>query len=445
MSPMLTPLLILPLLGPLPAVPTGVLARPAVEADESGRESLQEFLRRAREQRRALFEALRPRVTQLVERLEALGRPERRELGRIHEELEELGPEAAVLLLPYLEPGASPGEASRFRAREIASALSKNTPRSITPRLITLVGQGSKEARRNAMTVLGNSPDVELASVCLREAFENSTGELRLAAVTALARLGGEENVELLGTALLDQEAKVVSAVLDALTRTRSPEVAPRVLILVRGSEGGIAHRVVSDIVAYWKAVPDAVDEETLHALLDLAKNARTPTSGRVALLETVPVFDPPLNSAMKKALAPLLSASDTTVREAAQVCAALLGDRNARKELLRNYDDLVERQNKWPNVYEQRAGIHLRLRGYGDAVKDYKTAIKLLGEQKRSVDREIWIGLARAYALDGKEKQSHDALQDAKLPPSVLSTLAEDPDFASIADHARYGRIFES
>ena len=74
----------------------------------------------------------------MVARLEERGKPgPRREMERIRKEIDALGVAAALLLLPHIDPGVAPTDASRFRAEEVAAALKRMNTASITEHLST--------------------------------------------------------------------------------------------------------------------------------------------------------------------------------------------------------------------------------------------------------------------------------------------------------------------
>lgn len=434
-------ILLLPLAPTPPAAERG--AAPALLLQDEPRPSLEELLRRAREKREENARRLGPRVDDLVRRLDALGASGAvTEIGRVRDELVALGPEAAPLLLPHLDPGATSSEGERARARHVGAALQALGSGAVTRELIHMARTGSKEGRTNAMEVLGSSPDVELASACLADIFRNAKGPLRTGAVTALARLGGPGNEALLLEALGDDDPEVLKAVLAALTGVRSSAA----LAQVRDLAGApmVAAPLVPEILAYYRSCADALEEDDLQALVRLAAHDAPSPEDRLRVLDTLPALTDDVSSRTEKLFDPLLASKEEELQEAARICLALLGDRGQRREILKRYDDLVDQNENWSGAYSQRAAIHLRLGDPGEAAKDYRRAIQIREDQGRPLDEELYVQLARAYSLDGNAKKAHDALQTAGLSRSELRALALDPDFGTIRDHSRYGKIFD-
>ena len=94
--------------------------------------------------------------------------------------------------------------------------------------------------------------------------------------------------------------------------------------------------------------------------------------------------------------------------------------------------------------VYYESGKFNLKEENWELAAADFKRSVELLQARSNFVQRTLWVKLARAHALDGKAKSSYEALRDARLAPSYLRSLREDPDFAILAEHSRYSGIFE-
>ncbi len=407
-------------------------------------DSLEEFLRKARAEKEQVFTALRGPVTDMVDRLEKRGKPgPRREMDRIRKELDALGVEAALLLLPYLDPGSPSTDATRFRATEIAGALQRMRTASITEPLIALARDGSKRARLAAIGVLGYAPDRSRASRFLVELFRTSDGTTRQEAVIALARLGGPENARVLQEALTDRNTAIVQTVLGALADGHVVEAAGNVRELMRNHAA--AAPVVREILRYFQTCPEVLENEVVLELVRLVAAPKAiDASMQIELLDQIPPLEPDLDGKFREAIAPLVASSNTEVVEAAQICLALIGDRTVRRELKKKYDEWVKDETQWATAFEKRGALLIHLQEYADAAKDYKRAIALRENTGRSVPRDLYVEMARAQVLGGKLKPAHDALADAYLSPGQLKQVAEDPDFAELVAHGRYGKIFE-
>ena len=443
MLPRLARLLcLLPLLAPCP---TAQPAPPPCQAGEAtgSTGSLQDLLRRAREERARVFAQLGPRVADVVAKLEALGRPQpASELEKLQAELDGLGPEAAPLLLPHLEPGPASSEPARFRASQVAAALCRRPSGAITEQLVELASSAGVDGRVHAIRVLGCSPDRERAGAVLRDLFGSSSGKLRAATIEALARLGGPEHLELLSSALPHGDTDTRRSVLRALAGAKAEAAAPAVLSLVRDRPAAV--QVLEDVTAYYAACPAAAGSEALEALADLATDRSAPVGVRVALLDAMSRFAKELAPGLRSELEPLLDGDVVELREATMVLFAVLGDRTARRDLIAGYDDLIEENPRYGPAYEQRGDVLVRLGEHGSAAEDYRRSIEILQRDARFVPKDVWIKLARAYAEDGKARQAYEALRDAQLAPLQLRALRGDPAFQDVVAHARYGKIFE-
>ena len=132
-------------------------------------------------------------------------------------------------------------------------------------------------------------------------------------------------------------------------------------------------------------------------------------------------------------------------VREGALVCATLLGDRSAKRDLLEAYDETVDENERWWKAFHQRGEVHVRIRDWSAAAKDLKEAIELLGDRAReSTHQDLWIDLARAHTQGGKLGKARDTLEDMGLTAAVIEKLKRDPDFSPLVDHPTYGRAFQ-
>lgn len=428
--------------------PTTLLALallvPAAAAVPQG--SLEDYLGRAREAREAEFARLRASVDHLAQRL---GSVRARDLERLHEQLADLGPEAAPLLLPYLDPGP-PGpdadgkdhrEEHLRRAEEVARALIRSGNPALVEDLLALARSAAPEGRVLAVRVLGASPEHERALTGLRALFPATEGELRVACVRALAQLDPGE--PLVAQALTDPAPQVVRAALESLGSVPHAEPMPAVLALL--ADATRAAPVLDALVGYFRAPGLEVEEDTVMALIRLARRNDLPVEARLAAVDALPYLDVPLSAPMRREMEPLLETSDTALRESTLVAMTLLRDSRAKRELTRHYDDLVDDNPRWPQAYKQRGDMYLRIREYRDAENDYAKAIELHGKTSRLPgNRELWVNLARAYVKDGKLRQASETLEEFGLTSELREELRRDPDFAPLAEHSRYGKILE-
>ena len=413
-------------------------AGPAAPAQQSGG-SLEELLEKARSERDREHERLAPRVAELAAKLEAARFAE--EIERLQAMIDELGPEAAPLLFPYLDPGPDASEARLRRSSEIARALARQSSPAILDRLFELARTGEKTAQQRALWVIGFSKETERANAFLRGLLPALAGASRAECVRSLARLG--QNDDLIVAALGDPDVTVVRAALDALAEAKNPAGAPAVLELLGAPSR--ADTVLLGVVGYYRALPDLLDEATVDGLLACVLSEQVDPERRIAALDALPGLGVTLNQKQRKAIEPLLDSPNTGLRESALIALTLLKDGKARRELLRFYDELVEENDKWPQAYRRRGDVYARIEDYPSAIKDYKTAIELLGNGARLVgNRDLWVALAKAYVKDGKLRPAAETIEEFGLDSELKRQLKEDPDFAPLREQARYKKLFE-
>ncbi len=406
--------------------------------------SMEAFLRRARERREAAQALLVSPVERLVAALEAPELGERpKDLDALRVELDALGPEAAALLLPFLDPGEPAKPESLRRAAEVTAALVRAKPAGLLEELLALAHTGPPIARANAVEVLAALPDAARALEPLIALARGAEPEVRRAALSALSRQESPRALDALREALADDEPLVVSTALQLLASVRRSDVAPAVLELAQNPAQAAPY--ADEILAYFRSCESAVDEGVLAALLGLARSDAVKDDTRVLVLESFPNFELARAGKLKKDLEPFFRYSNAGVREAALVAASLLGDRAARRELLDPYEQVVADDPSWPEGYERRAAVLFRIQDYAGATRDLRRAIELLSSRAhQGVYRKLWIDLARAYIKSGKVSKASETLEELGLSEALKSEIASDPDFAPLLENPRFRRKLE-
>ena len=418
----------------------------------AGDGSLEAYLAKMRTEREAEWGRLSGRVQEIVAKFSTARSAQ--DLKKLHSDLDALGSEAAPLLLPFLDPEAAASDAKaegkdpkekkgeRERAAdEVAVALSRCGSPALVEELLHLSEQGSPKGRLRALRVLGDCSEKERAAAGLRALYPRSEGALRAECVRSLARLSPTE--PLVETALADSDPAVVRAALDALAAAPHGEPLPAVLELAR--DPSRASPVLAELVRYFRVPGLKLDEDSVAALLRLAARGDLPPEARQAVLDGFPHFGVALTPRLRKELEPLLESGDTALREGALVALTLLKDARAKRELLKAHDDVVEKNKGWPQGYQKRGDTELKIGEYGDAARDYRTAIDLHGESSRLPgNRDLWVNLARAFVLDGKLKPAAETLEEFDMTSELRRMLKEDPDFAPLVEHPRYKRLFD-
>jgi len=430
----LTALVLLPVLGTTPALGTTL---------DQERDSLEQFLERARSQEAAALEAIRPKIELRFEQLQsAVIEGRRRPIEAARSQLVELGPIAAPLLVTHLDPGDASDPDTRALAKRVSQVLVLTRPSSITEELLDIARTGTLEGRLNAVRVLAVSPEPDRARPVLAELYVRTHGALRSSSLSALARLGGDETMALLRQALSDPDGEVVAIALRALADGRALAAGDAILTFARNQER--AGPNVRDLLRYYSACPELLSNAHVDALIDLASTPATRTDDRTAILDTLGRHPESVDEDDRKRIRKIAGAPAQDLHEAALVCLTILGDRSARRELLDPYVERVEKNRDWAKSYENRARILYRIGDYRDAIRDYKKALDLVAMDQRTRQEEAYVGLARCYALSGKLREAAQTLLDAPLTAAQVRALAKDPDFAELRASARYGDVFD-
>jgi tetratricopeptide (TPR) repeat protein len=413
---------------------------PGVQGGDDERKTLEELLARARAEREALYARLREEVAKVVTQIEAepLPAPRSRRTALV-EEVAELGRDCAPLLVAWIDPGPSPVDPERFRSTVVAAALEGMDTGAITTDLLAMLETGSALGKRHALDVLQKSREHERVVPALLHFFETAEGELREATLHALIELPGDDH-ELLTRVLAGSDPALIDMALAALTATKSESALVQLRELLGQPARAAKH--AAGLLAYFQAVPAAVREAEIVAFLRLADQGQVPADTRIALIDALCAFDPEPSAAIRKALEPIVTGPNRKVVEAGLVMLTVMGDRNARKELLAAHDSNVQLNDTWAPAYARRADVLRRIRAYDEAIKDYKRALELArGDQ--AAKAEYYVGLARSYAKKGKLRDARDALQAAPITLQQLRALAADPDFQELREHKTYGKVF--
>lgn len=436
-------LLLVPLALSAPA-PAALVEAAAVPEELS----LEELLARYRAEQERLFTRLRVEVERLageLERLRGEGRDEAEEERTAA--LADLGPQAAPLLVPWVEPArgggegaAGPDEGRSRRAAAFAEALRRMSTRAVTPELLTLLDGGSEQGQRLALRVLGASDAPERVGPELRRRFGEAQGRRRGELITAIAELGTPADLDFLGDVLGNPDPEVAGLALRALTRSRSTAAAGEVLDLVRATEAARPH--VDAILDYYRTCPEVADEEHGEALVALAvalsKDSREAEKVILGLSELEDAID----SGVKKSLKDLAESPSTRIREAAMICLVRAGDRGMRRKLLEPYDERIDGNEELASAWTNRAEVKVRIADYKGAIKDYTESMRRQAAFLRT-EPEVFIGLARCHALLGKPKDAAEWLEKGGLSIVQLRQLASDPDFAEVVGDEKLRKVF--
>ncbi len=427
-----------------PAIVTGSGDGAAPARQEGSRLSLQDLLARMKKMRDDRVGELKGSVDQILRVLDTEAQTHRQAgLAEQKDRLVALGSECAPLLVDAIDPGENPDDTARLRALTITQALVEQRSPAITARLVELARTGSAEGRLNATKALAASPDVDRASAVLVEVFRSSSGALKRAALIGIAHLGGPENEKVIAQALSAGDSETIKLSLDALANAHATAFAPRVLKLTATPRDAAPY--AEEILGYYRACPEVVDKAHILALAHLAGEIGVSNESRGKILDLLPKFASKFDADVKKELRLLAGSPTREVREGALATLYLAGDRNARKELLADYDEQIDRNKQWAASYEARGNVYYRIGEYRDAIQDYKKSLLLAASDIRARTDGCYIGLARCYMQQGKLKEAHEQLENAPLSNKQLGDLAREPLFQKLVEHPKFGKVFKA
>jgi len=410
---------------------------------EAPRLTLQELVVRMKKLRDDRVGELRGSVEQILRALEIEAQTQRQAgLAEQKSRLVALGTESATLLVDRIDPGDDPDEGAKLRARTITQALVELRSPAITARLVEIVRNGTPEGRVNAARALAASPEVERAGAALVEVFQSSQGELRRAALMGVAQLGGERSEKVVSQALAAGDGEAIRLALDALAGAHGTAFASKVLKLAAAPREAAPY--VEELLGYYRACPETLDKSHLLALVRLAGEIGVTNENRGRILDFLPRYSDKFDAEIKKELHVLAGSPTREVREGALATLYLSGERSARKELLADYDEQIDKNKQWPASYEARANVYYRIGEYREAIKDYQKSLLLAANEIRARTDGCHIGLARCQMQLGKLKEAHAELEKAPLSNKQIADLGKDPLFQKLVEHPKFGKLFK-
>lgn len=442
-----------PLSGPLLSLLLGFLAALSIGAPsvhalqpplpaplQEERESIQEMLERLRAIEEKRLAGMSGEVETALSRLRnALASKKVASVRAAQSAIVKLLPAAAPLFAPHLDPGkgAAPNEIEL--SREIAVCLARVPAPALHASAVEVVTAGTLQGKLNAIRVLPGTETPAVVGAVLREVYAKEADRIKLAALRELARLGLPKDQTLFAEAFSSEDPRLAQAVLEAKIAERDASFATAVLGILGSVER--AGPLLPTLLAYFKAVPDVVDEEHVEAVIAIGANSKYSTDDRVSALQFLADFKSEMGSKQKRKLKSMVETSQREIASAAQETLAILGDSRARRNLMQNYDQRVESSPERAAPYLARADAWYRIREYSKALPDYQKAIQLSAGEPRSLP-PAYIGAARVSSLLGKEKQSANYLRSAPISSEQLRALAADPDFENLRS-SRHGKVF--
>jgi hypothetical protein len=402
------------------------------------RQSLEDLLLKARERRAQAQAQVRTQLDGLLAELSPSNRtPTPAEVASAVERIVKLGADATPLLVKRLDAPDGATEREKLVAREVATALSKMDTKPVTHELLALLSSAGNDGKRNVLRVLASTPEPERARPAVAGLFRSSTGELKHTCLRTLLGMGGAADDALLAEVLQGSDDTLIGLAIDALSAQRSAGAAEQVRRILLDAR--LAQRHAASLVDYFRTQPSLATPADVQAFVRLAASSSVAVDVRVHVLERLPALKPTLNVELKRLMEPLIGSPDRKLHEGALVFLSRLGDKAARKELLREYDELVSKNENWSESYVRRADMLAKLGDDDDAIKDYKHAL-VSSRNDPTVNPETWVKLARAYTRRGKFKDAAETLRKSPLADAALKALADDPEFVPLRD-SKYGK----
>jgi len=426
----------------LPRPPATAIEPPARVATEEERLSLEEWLERLRARRDARRALLRDELAVLLADLDrVIEDPSSNAVHALTERIIELGDEVAPLLVEHLDPGAEPRRAVRARAELMAKVLSRLDATSIEGPLIELLNTGGPDASAHAAHVLARASGSRRAGEALLAAFERSTGQPRKVYLQALLEVSGPARERVLDEVLGGDDEETIDQALHALADSPNVGFKPAVREILDDPERSVRH--ARALLAFFVACgAEHVEDDELAGLIDLARRASVAPRHRIAILSDLRKLAERLSHDLRREVEPLAEHTHPEIREAALTTLAYFGDRSSRRRLLEPYDERIDDNPEWALRWADRAAVHYAIGDYRDAIQDWKKALQVARDDP-APPRGVHVGLARAYAQQGRLRDAAEWLDEAPITTDELRALADEPVFAELRADDRYGKVF--
>ena len=412
----------------------------AQAAQDDSAPSLEKLAEQYRLKREAAISALRPEVERHLSRLRDLttGKRSIGSTSTVRAALVKLGSESVPILVGQLDPGVGKASAERLSAQISLVLMQLNLQAGIEP-LLKITRDGSPRGKELAARVLGASASPTRVDGPLIALYTEQKELSRVELLTALARLGSDRGLGFVIERMSSQDIGEGKSALRALAAAEAVAAAPEILALT--SSPSDAAKYINEICSYYAACASTVNREHASALLSLTKSKRLSIEDRIALLHTLIANEKHWPSDAKKILRQMADTGNMQLREAVLVALALSGDRGAKNDLIRTFEDAVKENPLYSDAYIDLAEIQFKVREYRDSKKNYERALAL-GRVGGTRKRQVHLGLARCCAIEKKYKDAEKWLKTGMSTSQILNQ-ADDPAFAQMREHAKYGEVF--
>lgn len=405
--------------------------------------SLEDLLERARAEGAGLRAEYALELPALLDRLAGgLADDREREIEVPLERLGEMGGTGGELLAEALRTPPQAERPAAARAEAALHALLFLRPAAAGPALQHEANTATGDSRRRMLRALtACTPPAEAAEFLKLYYDEHPATLARSAVLSAVPYVDHPTSVVVLDTALGSDQARLRRDAVRAASEARLAPFLPSARAAL--ADPALGKELLEPLVDYLLGL------ELEDPLEDFRAIARHLTgSGAVSSDVAVRVLDACHGLELEhKRMEPLLGSvlgRGGELAQAGQILLARGGSREALKKLEKKADEAIEKAREGTAApVLDRAELYLRLGEYGKSVSDYRRALKLSEGSSIFAQNTARLGLARAFAADGKFSRAQGELEDARVSPRKLVELAEEPYFREMAAHSRYGDLF--
>ncbi|MEM9380317.1 MAG: hypothetical protein AAGB93_10255 [Planctomycetota bacterium] len=433
------------------ALPPLTFASPAADGPGDDRRSLEDLLKEVEAARATRLEELKPEVARVVEDLDLLRAAVRTsKSAQKQRALEKLGPEAAPLMVPFLDPGKEPSRAAIFRSELVAEVLADLASPIVTDELLKMAREGSVIARLNALTALATSKEpgrVVRPLVTIADGRDavgmdpDQAQTVREKAFATLAAVGTPVAMEYIQSMLAGDDVERASAALKAL-QAAPLEVSADAVLQVLKSEA--APRMAGAVASYYGA-HEVLLEDFDHARYvgEVAIDPSLEPDVRIELFDLLRINDARVGTPVKRRIDDYTNVAKADLRNAALMLMARMKDRGARRTLLEEHDDRIKENRNDMSAHGDRAVILHAIGDYSAATKDWREVMRIMKEARIPArDKTPFLGIARSLARQKKFREAKEYLEKAPISLRERQALAQDRDFREMLD-SRYRDAF--
>jgi tetratricopeptide (TPR) repeat protein len=287
------------------------------------------------------------------------------------------------------------------------------------------------------LRVLQATRDLARARPAIEALFRASEGALRQSALRTMIAMGGAEVDSVVTEVLAGNDENLIGIAISGLASNPSEAAADQIRKILAQTQPAARH--AQKLLAYFKANPKLARDTDIDAFLRIAQASSISLDTRVAVVDGLAGLEPALNAELRKALEPIVGAADRRLRESGLILLARLGDKNSERDLVKEFDELVAKNERWSEAYVRRGDMYARIGQDDKAIKDYKEALAV-GRDDPTLQPDVYEKLARAQVRRGRLKDAYETLNRSTLSLARLHELANDPEFKPLLE-SKWGK----